>query len=164
MNASEHPHDRGFLSGFRRDYYGGALIALIGSAALLQGLHYKIGTPTRMGAGFFPTAVGVVMIFLGILIALAAPANLADGSTRARTWSARGCACIIAGNIAFLVAGRYGGLVPATFLLVFIAGLGDRENDVKRSGLLALAVTIIAVVVFYWLLHLQFPLFRWGTT
>ena len=40
--------------------------------------------------------------------------------------------------------------------------LGDRKNTIKQAILLSLAMSAIAVVVFWWALQLQLPLFRWG--
>jgi Tripartite tricarboxylate transporter TctB family len=74
----------------------------------------------------------------------------------------RGCVCIVLGILAFLLLGEYGGLLPATFAIVFISALGDRDNTLREALLLALAMMAIAVVVFWWALSLQLPLFQWG--
>ena len=70
--------------------------------------------------------------------------------------------CICTGIVAFIVIGEYGGLLPATFAIVFISALGDRQNSLLTAVLLALFMTLICFVVFWWLLQVQFPLFRWG--
>ena len=73
----------------------------------------------------------------------------------------RGSVCILLGILAFLGLGHYGGLLPATFAIVFISA-GDRNNTVKQALVLALGMSVVAVVVFWWALQLQLPLFRWG--
>lgn len=154
---------QGWLNLYNRDYYGGGLMFLLGVGAVNKGMTYKIGTLSRMGPGYFPVAVGVVLAFMGILIALGAKRSAQSGEVmqhRPPEW--RGWICIILSNIAFLVLGEYGGLVPATFAVVFISALGDRENTLKGTFLLALSMVAIAVVVFWWALQMQFPLFRWG--
>ena len=50
----------------------------------------------------------------------------------------------------------------ATFAIVFISTLGDRKNTVKQAFVLSIGMSVIAVVVFWWALQLQLPLFRWG--
>ena len=45
---------------------------------------------------------------------------------------------------------------------MFISALGDRDNTLREALLLALAMMAIAVVVFWWALSLQLPLFQWG--
>ena len=64
-------------------------------------------------------------------------------------------ACILLGILAFLGLGHYGGLLPATFAIVFISALGDRNNTVKQALVLALGMSVVAVVVFWWALQLR---------
>ena len=53
----------------KRDYYAGGLMLLLGVGAAVTGTGYKFGTLARMGPGFMPVMLGVVLAFLGILIA-----------------------------------------------------------------------------------------------
>ena len=136
---------------------------LIGLGASLEGLTYKLGTLTHMGPGFFPVALGVILVVLGMLIAATAVAGRPAGdqgtlSKRSEWW---GWFCIIAGPILFIILGLYGGMVPAAFACVFVTALGDRTATLKGSLTLAAAVTAFAVLLFYYLLRIPFPLFRW---
>jgi hypothetical protein len=45
---------------------------------------------------------------------------------------------------------------------VFISAMGDRENTYLSSGILAAVVTVFGVIVFYYGLSMQLPLFHWG--
>jgi hypothetical protein len=149
----------------RKDFYGGALLVIVGMYAVVTGLQYKFGSLSRMGPGFFPVAVGVLLALVGTLIALSsrgdeaatAPAHGAHG-----TPDLRGCVCIVLGVLAFLLIGRYGGLIPATFAIVFICAIGDRTNTLRQAALLALGMCVVAFIVFSWALQLQLPLFGWG--
>jgi hypothetical protein len=153
-------------SHIKKDYYGGALMVFIGLLAVYAGLDYKTGTPARMGPGFFPVAVGALLAVTGLLIALSARSESgpppAVGHHGAGMPDLRGGICIILGTLAFLLFGVYGGLVPATFAIVFICALGDRSNTITQAILLSLAMCIVAVIVFWWALQLQLPLFQWG--
>jgi len=151
---------RGPLTRFHRDYYGGALIMVIGLAAVHVGIGYDTGTLENMGPGFFPVAVGVFMAILGVLIALSARGEDDTDVVPAPEW--RGWICIALSIVAFVIVGRFGGLLPATLAIVFIAALGDRKNSLKEAALLALAMCVVCTVVFWWALQLQFPLFAWG--
>ena len=146
---------------YNKDYYGGGLMVLIGLAAVYVGSRYPLGTLARMGPGFFPTAVGAILAAIGLAVALSAgPDAVEAGAQPAFDWRAWGG--IIGGTVAFIVLGEYGGLVPATFAIVFISALGDKENTLKQAFWLAAGMVVIAVVVFWWLLQMQFELFRWG--
>jgi len=155
-----------FLAGYRRDYYGGALMVLIGLSAVVQGASYKVGTLTRMGSGFFPVALGVLLIILGVLIggnarrgqpAIRQPVEPGDDGHAGPEW--RGWICILAGIGSFAVIGPYAGLLPATFTTVFISALGDRDNTWLSALVLAVVMTVIAYGVFWYALQLQIPLF-----
>ena len=153
---------RGLTTKRGRDYAAGILMIAIGLAAALQGSTYPIGALSRMGPGYFPVALGVILACVGLAIALAArfAPDAAAGEARAPEW--RGWLCITASIVAFVVLGEYGGLAPATFAIVFVSALGDRQNSVRDAALLAAGSVAIAVVVFWWALQLQLPLFRWG--
>ena len=45
---------------------------LLGLGAILQGRNYSIGTLSRMGPGFFPVALGVILALAGVAIAISA--------------------------------------------------------------------------------------------
>jgi Tripartite tricarboxylate transporter TctB family len=145
-----------------RDYYGGALMIAIGLGAIIQGRQYPIGTLSRMGPGFFPVALGAILAFTGLAISVSArfAAHPAEDARLPPEW--RGWFCIGLSLIAFVVLGKYGGLIPATFAVVFIAALADRENTFVAAMVLALATVAICIVVFWWALQMNFPLFGWG--
>ena len=51
----------------KRDFYAGGLIIMFGLLMALKGPSYRVGSLMHMGPGFLPTALGVILIFLGIL-------------------------------------------------------------------------------------------------
>jgi len=146
----------------RKDHLGGALMFVMGTGAALQGTTYRMGTLSRMGPGYFPVMVGTVLALMGVAIFLTAgvgerPIPKVKLPPEWRAWF-----CIGFSVVAFMVIGLYGGLVPATFAIVFISAFADRQNSLRNAILLSAAMTVIAVVVFWWALQVPFPLFRWG--
>lgn len=144
----------------RRDYYAGALIMLLGAGAALVGSRYQIGTLTKMGPGFFPTALGILLAFVGVLIA--GTASYASGpATEEHSASPdwRGWFCIVSGAGLFIVLAGRAGLVPATLACVFVAALGDRTSNWKESILLAIGVTFFGALLFSYILRIQIPMF-----
>ena len=150
------------INPYHKDYYGGGLMLLIGLGAVMQGLTYRVGSLSKMGPGFFPVALGVLLAITGAIIAATAHRGVTVDKEADRPPEWRGWFCITGSIIAFIVLGRYGGLIPATFAIVFISALGDRQNTVKKAFFLSVAMVAICVLVFWWALHMQFPLFRWG--
>ena len=150
------------LIGRNKDYYGGALMILIGLAALIGATKYRLGTLEEIGPGLFPGAVGAILAAVGLVIALGAGAAAAHEEYERLRPEWRGWGCIIGGAAAFVVLGTYGGLVLATFAIVFVTALGDRNNTVRQSFSLALGMVVVSVILFHWALQLQLPLFTWG--
>jgi hypothetical protein len=148
----------------KRDYYAGALMVLLGLIAAHDGTQYPMGTLRQMGPGYFPIALGVLLIFLGVLIAGSAAGSTAseeDFVSVQPQW--RGWACIIAGPALFIAFGRYFGMLPATFACVFVSALGDRQSTLKSAATLAAAVSVFGVLLFHYLLKLPMPMLSWGT-
>ena len=153
------------ISQTRRDYYAGALMVLIGLGAASMGYEYGIGSLTEMQSGFFPVALGVILVLLGLVIAgtagRARAVRIADGRAGSGPeW--RGWIAIITGIVAFVILGRWGGFLPATFAITFISALGDRDNGWRGALGLAVVISLIGVVVFRWALEVQLPLIGWG--
>jgi hypothetical protein len=150
------------LSGRNKSYYGGCVMLLIGLSAVLQGMQYPVGTPSSMGPGFFPVSLGVVLALIGLSIAISGKFEQTDGHKKQLPPEWRGWFCICASITAFVTLGKYGGLLPATFAIVFISALGDRQTKILEALQFAGAISVICVVVFWWALQLQLPLFSWG--
>jgi Tripartite tricarboxylate transporter TctB family len=156
-------HHFGFLRRYGKDLYGGALMVLLGLGSIYAGVGYDVGSLSRMGPGFFPVAVGTILLLCGLALAVSAKAPDAHAtSEEAPPPEWRAWACIVVGIMAFVVLGQWGGLLPATFAIVFISALGDRDNTVISALVLAVAMCIVCTLVFWWGLKLQFPLLSWG--
>jgi hypothetical protein len=155
----------------RRDVWSGALLVAIGIWVLVEGYSYDTGSLTRMGGGFFPVVLGLILAALGAVIAISAlpAASFSVAKIRwpkADTTELRGFAAIVLGVVSFIVVVRFFGLAPAAFATVFVAALGDRTSTVKGSVILALVMTVFAVGLFSYVLHVQLPVFQfpvsWG--
>jgi len=149
------------LRKLNKDRVSAVLLIVLGVAIVVQGVTYRMGTLTRMGAGFIPVVLGVLLTLVGVAIGVTAePGDFGDAHSAPTEW--RGWLCIVGGVFSFVLLGMYGGLVPATFVSVFVAALGDRGNSVRDAALLALALVVAGSLIFSFGLHLQLPLFAWG--
>jgi hypothetical protein len=151
---------------YRRDFCAGGLMILFGLVAASQGPSYRIGTLMHMGPGFMPTALGIILILLGITIAGTAQLGTSEGGGEDDNllpphpqWFA--WLCILAGPLAFIIFGTIGGMAPATFACVFISALGDRGSNWKSSLILAAFITVFGVALFHYLLQLPMPVLEW---
>jgi putative Ca2+/H+ antiporter (TMEM165/GDT1 family) len=150
----------------KRDFYAGGLMLLLGLAIALKGTTYRAGTLMHMGPGFLPTALGILLMVLGIAIAAAslAPGEDEHGGNQSllpenpQWWA---WFCILMSPIAFIFFGRYFGMAPGTFACVFIAALGDKTATWKGTIILATVVTIFGVSLFSYFLQVPMPILTW---
>jgi hypothetical protein len=141
----------------------GALLTLVtGIGVASAGWSYRIGTLKAMGAGFMPVVLGALLCLIGMaLLVTDTGANPAKESHSASV-DMRGAVCILLGIGGFVILGDFLGLVPASFVSVFLSALGDRKNSVRDALYLAIAAMLVGVCVFHYGLHLQLPLFSRG--
>jgi heme A synthase len=150
----------------KRDFYAGGLMLLLGLGIALKGATYRAGTLMHMGPGFLPTALGVIIVILGIAIAIAGLGPAEPGSEHGEKilpeqpqWWA--WFCILMSPVCFIIFGRYFGLAPATFSCVLIAALGDKDATWRGTIILATVVTVFGVGLFSYFLQVPMPIFTW---
>jgi hypothetical protein len=163
-----HSHLRDLMG--KRDFYAGGLMLLLGLGVALKGSSYRAGTLMHMGPGFLPTALGILLVLLGIAIAVAALAPAepdafgGHGSSESilpehpQWWA---WFCILMSPVCFIFFGRYFGLAPATFSCVLIAALGDKDATWRGTIILATVVTVFGVGLFSYFLQVPMPIFTW---
>ena len=149
----------------KRDFYAGGLMLLLGLFIAIKGLSYRTGTLMHMGPGFLPTALGFILVALGLVIGASALSPSEPGQSDERIlpehpqWWA--WLCILASPVAFIVFGRHFGMIPATFACVFVAALGDKNATLKSTVVLAAVVTAFGVVLFSYFLQVPMPVLTW---
>jgi hypothetical protein len=145
-----------------KDIVGGTLILALGLAVAIHSMSFQIGSLNQMGPGYFPFSLGIILSVVGAAITVQGrkPAASSKKERHPPEWKAWFLICL--SIVTFVILAKYLGLVVATFAVVFISALGDRKNTWKSAVLLASAIVAVAVVVFWWALQIQLPLFKWG--
>lgn len=139
------------------EVFGGAIISAIGLYFVVQGSHYSIGTLNHMGAGFFPVAVGVILVTLGAAIAYEGR-ELDTPLPQFRFLAFIG---IVGGMIAWAMLVEPFGLVPATIALVLPAGLGERRYRPLSVLVTILLLCVGGTLLFIKGLHLPIAIISW---
>jgi putative tricarboxylic transport membrane protein len=149
----------------KRDFYAGGLMLLLGLGVAIKGSTYRAGTLMHMGPGFLPTALGIILVLLGIAIAVAGmapdPTHEEDQSILPPEPQWKAWFCILMSPVCFIFFGRYFGMAPATFMCVFVAALGDKAATWRGTVILATVVTIFGVGLFSYFLQVPMPIFTW---
>ena len=144
-----------------RDVVSGAVVVATGAVFLSVGWNLPVGTASRMGSGYFPTMLSLLMIALGLAIivnTLRQPRN-----ERTEVSFPRVSLALIMGSIVFFAVALKGlGLFVTLFISTLAAASASRYARWRASMMLALVVSAFCVVVFVYALGLQIPVFgRW---
>ncbi|WP_313135883.1 tripartite tricarboxylate transporter TctB family protein [Paracoccus jeotgali] len=137
----------------RQDLAAGAILAAIGLAvAGYAALHYDIGTPRRMGPGFFPLGLGLALALLGGTVAL-----LRGGQPMPRPTLPE-LVAVLSAIVIFALGVERLGLVLTTFVSVLVASAAAPRGGILWRLLLGCGVCVIAVGVFHLALAMNLPL------
>jgi hypothetical protein len=140
----------------RADAAAGLFFMLAGGVFGAQSLGLEIGTALRMGPGFFPLVLAVVLILLGLLILASAFRSVGE-DIGATAW--RGMMFILPAPIFFGLTVRGLGFVPSIFLTTLVAAMASFKMKVWSAVLLAIGVTVFCTLVFSYALGLPFRRF-----
>lgn len=153
----------------QKDFYSGLMFAAVGVAFAWGATTYNVGQGARMGPGYFPLVLGVVLAVLGLIIIFTSLVVETESGDKIGSWAWKPLGYIIGANIAFgiLLGGvpRFGipamGLILAIYALVLIASRAGDEHKLKEVLILATILSIGSYLAFVVLLKLQFPV--WPT-
>ena len=138
-----------------RDLLAGLLFAAFGVAALVISRAYEIGAASRMGPGYFPRMLGLLLVVLGAVLALR---GFWPSSEAQPGWRLRPLLVVLAGVASFTIAAPRLGLVAASLLLVFISSAASAEFRWKEALVSGAIQGGAAVVVFVYGLRIPLPI------
>ncbi len=149
----------------QKDFYSGLMFAGVGAAFAIGATEYSVGTGARMGPGYFPLILGILLAILGAVIAFKATVVQTEDGDPIGRWGWRPLFFVLMANFVFgiLLAGLPNigipamGLIIAIYALTFIAALGGSEFRFKEVLILATLLAVGSYVAFVWALNLQFP-------
>jgi hypothetical protein len=141
-----------------RDVVGGCLILLIGAGFLLFGRELEMGTSFRMGPGYFPTILSVLMMVLGLaMVVLAWRKPVSEGGVGQVPWV--GLALVVVPVLVFGLTLRGLGLGPVLVVVVLATAWASRNARLRSSVPLALGMALFCSFLFIKGLGLPLALF-----
>jgi hypothetical protein len=138
-----------------KDFWAGLMFMSVGMAAIIIGAHYPLGTAARMGPGYFPRVLGLLLVGMGLLIS--ARAFVLKGERIApAVWKPL---LLVLGSVAlFGVLLPHFGLVLATVALILTASWASHQFTWRASMLSGVVLAALSVMVFHFGLGLQFTI------
>lgn len=138
-----------------REVACGAVFLVIAALFCYGTVDLPMGTAVRMGPGYFPLMLGIILAGLGAII-------IVKGLGRARSpfgsipW--RGIFFISLGPVVFGLTVREIGLAAAIALVALIATLASARAGWRLAAILTVSLTAFCVVVFSYGLGLPYAL------
>ena len=141
----------------QKDFAAGTLYIGAGTAFALGALQYKLGDAARMGPGWFPFWIGILLVAIGAATAAAALRPRAP-EDRLQKPELRPLAWIIGSVALFGLLLQPLGLVVALAALVIMSSMASHEFGWKGTLLNALVLIAFSVGAFIEGISLQIPL------
>lgn len=149
----------------QKDFFSGLMFMGIGVAFAWGATSYSVGSGARMGPGYFPMLLGILLAFIGSVITFKATTVETQDGDKVGKWAWKPLFFILAANFAFgiLLGGLPSmgipamGLIVGIYALTFIASLAGQEFKARDVFILATVLAVGSYVAFVWALKLQFP-------
>jgi hypothetical protein len=141
-----------------KDFWAGSLFIVVGAAAIILGSRYNLGTAARMGPGYFPRILGMLLILLGGIVALRA---LRLDGPKIPPWRWWSTGIVLGSVVLFGLIVNTAGLALSTVILIVLASSASSEFRWKEALISGLFLAALAVGVFIIGLKLQLPI--WPT-
>jgi hypothetical protein len=138
-----------------KDFGSGCLFGAFGAAAVGLGASYPVGTAARMGPGYFPRALGLMLLaFAAVLIVK----SLRTQGSRIAIGDLKPVLVVLASVLLFGLAVMPLGLVLATIVLIMVSSAASHEFRWKEALVASLVLAAFVTVAFGYGLKLQLPI------
>ena len=138
-----------------KDFVAGLLFVAVGIAAVVIGSNYPLGTAARMGPGYFPRILGILLIVLGAALALRA---LRLNGPKLPGWHWRPTLIVLGSVVLFGAIVNIIGLALSTVLLIVLASAASPEFKPREALISGIALAVLSIAVFVIALKLQLPI------
>lgn len=153
----------------QKDFFSGLMFIIVGAAFAIGAHSYSMGEGARMGPGYFPRLLGIVLALVGAFVLFKALTVATSDGDKIGSFAWKPMFCIIGANVLFgiCIGGLPSikfpalGLIVGIYALTFVASLAAEQYKVKEVFILATFLAVLSYVAFVVLLKLQFPV--WPT-
>ena len=140
----------------QKDFFSGLMFMGVGVAFAWGATTYNVGSGARMGPGYFPFWLGIVLVALGVVVLLQSLSGkgVADRIPR---WDIKTLLWILGSVVLFGLLLQPLGLVLSLVVLVLVSSMASHEFSWKGAVGTALVMVLLSLAAFVYGLKLQFP-------
>ncbi len=139
-----------------RDFCAGLIFLFFGVLATYIARDYPMGSAVRMGPGYFPYLLGILLALLGVVICIK---SLLIHGERIESVNLRALLLVLGAVGVFAGTIESAGIVIATAVLVGIGAAASPESRLHEVAILIVFLLALAVGVFTYALGLPFKIF-----
>ena len=147
----------------QKDFFSGVMFTVVGVAFAWGATTYNVGSGARMGPGYFPLMLGILMAIIGLAIMFTGLTVETEDGEKIGKWAWKQVVYIIGANLAFglLLGGLPSvgipamGMIIAIYALVIISSLAGSEFNLRDVLILATVLAVGSYIAFIWALKLQ---------
>ena len=141
----------------QQDVAAGLIYVLAGAGFSLGALNYNIGEAARMGPGWFPFWVGILLIAVGVATG-ASGMHAKAAEEKVKRLELRSVAWILGSVVLFGLLLQHAGLVLSLAVLIVVSSMASHEFSWKGTLLNAAVLIAFSVGAFIKGINLQIPL------
>lgn len=128
-----------------RDFWSGLIYVFFGLSAILIARDYGMGTGLKMGAAYFPSVLGGLLVAIGTISMVRA---FIVAGTPIGGFAFKGFSLVIASVVIFGLIVRGAGVAVSLPLLVVVSALGSARFRWVPTLIMAAGLTVFCVFVF----------------
>ncbi len=153
----------------QKDFFSGLMFMVVGISFAWGATTYSVGSGARMGPGYFPLLLGVMLAIIGAVVSFKALVVETSNGDKIGAWAWKPLFFIIAANLLFgiMIGGLPSiglppmGMVAGIYALTIVSSLAGTQFKLSEVLILSTVLSAGSYVAFVWLLKLQFPV--WPT-
>lgn len=136
----------------------GVLFVVMGALAAALSMSYRLGVPSRMGSGFFPLLLSILLILLGLWL-IWNSCNTDALDRRIERLQFKPIAVVLISQLLFAVTMPVAGFFAASIVLVVSLSFVKGGLGFKYALLNAVVLTVLSILIFVYGLGLQIRVF-----
>jgi hypothetical protein len=141
----------------KQDFWSGAMFVVLGLGFAIKATGYQMGTAARMGPGYFPFWLGMVLALLGATVLIGSLLPKAT-ETHVDRFDWRVVCLVVGAVMLYGLVLKFLGVYISVFLLVVVSSLASHEFSWKIAVANGVFLAIFAYLAFIKGLGLIFPL------
>ncbi|MGY8523866.1 tripartite tricarboxylate transporter TctB family protein [Paracidovorax citrulli] len=140
----------------QKDFASGLMFILVGLGFSWVARGYSMGTAAKMGPGYFPFWLGMVLALLGALVLVGSLSSKGEEDKLAR-WDIKLLLWILGSVVLFGLLLKPLGMVLSVIVLVLVSSMASHEFTWRGAILNTIVLVLISMGAFVYGINLQMP-------